>query len=221
MSNKPVTYSWPPPKRVRTRRIDHANMKYPAETFEYLDEGYQPMTTEPILLGTTDYRDMFISKWLNVRVSNGLQTVTEKVTVRGNIPKASAYVRNHFKNNFVFGVGINQLIVVLDDMIVEVVGDSNTIEFRLHGSFTSIDKMREELLIDFEELTTWINWIYDKNMSSVQVPLDSSRSPIDEMYPWLKNETLEEYYDRYMMSSSSILILYGPQELGKQVSSVD
>lgn len=47
------------------------------------------------------------------------------------------------------------------------------------------------------------------------VKLNIECQPCDEMYPFLKDETLKEYYNRYNRSSASILILQGPPGTGK------
>jgi ATP-dependent 26S proteasome regulatory subunit len=49
----------------------------------------------------------------------------------------------------------------------------------------------------------------------VNVPLNKDRLPVAEMYPFLKNETLESYYDRYLNSQANILLLIGPPGTGK------
>ena len=51
--------------------------------------------------------------------------------------------------------------------------------------------------------------------ASVEIPLRPDKSPVDEMYPWLGDETLAEYYDRFMESDASILLLIGPPGTGK------
>lgn len=47
------------------------------------------------------------------------------------------------------------------------------------------------------------------------VKLNVENLPCDEMYPFLKNETLTEYYERYQKSNASVLILQGPPGTGK------
>lgn len=44
---------------------------------------------------------------------------------------------------------------------------------------------------------------------------EGGNSPFDEMYPWLEDETLTDYYHRFMNSKSNILILIGVPGTGK------
>jgi hypothetical protein len=102
----------------------------------------------------------------------------------------------------------------MQDAIVEVDANSNTIDFRLHSTFEKNDSLREVILFEFEEISTYIRWVYDAQMNSTSIPIDTTILPVDEMYPFL-TESLNDYYQRYMESSASILILIGPPGSGK------
>jgi SpoVK/Ycf46/Vps4 family AAA+-type ATPase len=67
----------------------------------------------------------------------------------------------------------------------------------------------------FETSTCHIEWIYSGDGNSVSIPLSSEKLPITEMYPFLNGETVEDYYDRFLNSSASILLLIGPPGTGK------
>lgn len=187
----------------------------PANTFD-VNEGDTPiMTNKEILLGTSDYRDLYLTKFLAERVDAGRSTIMETLTVRGNFKRANKYVRHNFKGNFVFSSGSDRYVIQCADAIIEIDANANLLEFRFHGSFDEIDRLKATVLETFEEVSVYINWIYDANMNSATVPLDSALTPVDEMYPWLGGETLEDYYTRFMDARASILILYGPPGTGK------
>jgi ATP-dependent 26S proteasome regulatory subunit len=57
--------------------------------------------------------------------------------------------------------------------------------------------------------------MYSSDGSSVNVPLRTDRTPLSEMYPFLGEESIEDYYDRYIDSDASILLLIGPPGTGK------
>lgn len=59
-----------------------------------------------------------------------------------------------------------------------------------------------------------VQWYYDSKMNYVDISVDLSKQPVQEMYPFLK-EPLSDYYDRYLKSSASILFLVGPPGTGK------
>jgi hypothetical protein len=68
----------------------------------------------------------------------------------------------------------------------------------------------------FSVPNSYIRWIYDTQyLESIKIPLENKNMPFTEMYPFLNGETLDEYYDRYMNSDASILLLLGPPGLGK------
>lgn len=53
-----------------------------------------------------------------------------------------------------------------------------------------------------------------ENSPRIEMPISLEKLPIDEMYPFL-NKKLTDYYDEYMQSDSSILLLIGPPGTGK------
>ena len=67
----------------------------------------------------------------------------------------------------------------------------------------------------FEVIENVIEWIYSTDGQSIEVPLRNDRLPLEEMYPWLDGESLASYYDRYIQSDASILLLIGPPGTGK------
>lgn len=61
----------------------------------------------------------------------------------------------------------------------------------------------------------YVRWVYDPQyMEDVTLPVNTNNLPMQEMYPFM-DETLENYYDRYINSSANILVLIGPPGTGK------
>jgi SpoVK/Ycf46/Vps4 family AAA+-type ATPase len=71
------------------------------------------------------------------------------------------------------------------------------------------------LLQNFEVVTSYIEWVYSSDGNSVNVPLNTERLPVQEMYPFLGEEALTSYYDRFLASQANILLLIGPPGTGK------
>jgi hypothetical protein len=92
---------------------------------------------------------------------------------------------------------------------------SNSINVNVYGDEIFLTNIEELLEDHFEFVTSYIEWVYSPDGQSVNVPLNKERLPIAEMYPFLKGESLESYYDRYLSSSSNILLLIGPPGTGK------
>lgn len=91
-----------------------------------------------------------------------------------------------------------------NSLIVKIVGDA---EFACHW-YTMLST-------EYEEVKNVIEWIYSGDGQSIEIPVRNDREPIEEMYPFLEGRTLADYYDTFMESSASILLLIGPPGTGK------
>lgn len=60
-----------------------------------------------------------------------------------------------------------------------------------------------------------IEWMFSSDGNSINIPLNLDKLPIDEMYPFLKGETLESYYERFISSNAPVLLLIGPPGTAK------
>ena len=92
---------------------------------------------------------------------------------------------------------------------------SASVNIKLVGDNTFVYKWSAKITDQYEEVKNVIEWVYSGDGRSIEVPLRGDRIPVDEMYPWLGKETLTEYYDRFMHSEASILLLIGPPGTGK------
>jgi len=84
-----------------------------------------------------------------------------------------------------------------------------------------IEELVGYIKVQFPEKQTYsmIKWYYPHGSSvdSIRIPVNTDYLPCDEMYPFLKEKglTLNEYYENYKNSNSSVLILIGPPGTGK------
>lgn len=92
---------------------------------------------------------------------------------------------------------------------------STHVTISLVGSGEYIVKMHEQFATDFEFVTNQIEWIYSSDGKSIEIPLQHDKMPMAEMYPFLDGQDLGEYYDNFMQSNASILLLIGPPGTGK------
>jgi len=63
-----------------------------------------------------------------------------------------------------------------------------------------------------------IGWCMGNAQGGIDInynELEVKQKPFTEMYPFLQEETLEEYYERFSNSNASILLLKGPPGTGK------
>ena len=98
------------------------------------------------------------------------------------------------------------------------------LHYRIHSTHTSITLTGDDTFIaelhkqfkeDFEFVTNQIEWMYSGDGNSIEIPLKRDRMPVAEMYPWLDGQSLESYYEDFMASPASILLLIGPPGTGK------
>jgi SpoVK/Ycf46/Vps4 family AAA+-type ATPase len=68
---------------------------------------------------------------------------------------------------------------------------------------------------NFEAVASSIDWVYNQKGDTITLPVLTENYPVKEFYPFLEDKTLEQYYDEYMKSKASILILIGPPGTGK------
>ena len=57
--------------------------------------------------------------------------------------------------------------------------------------------------------------MYSGDGNSIEILLSRDRMLVAEMYPWLDGQSLESYYEDFMASPASILLLIGPPGTGK------
>lgn len=80
------------------------------------------------------------------------------------------------------------------------------------------DGVIKNLLQTLDEMYTRIDshikWVYDRYDDPVIVPIKDDKIIYNEMYPFL-NRGVYDYFDGYLQSKSSVLLLLGPRGTGK------
>jgi hypothetical protein len=178
------------------------------------------MDNEKIFLGVSDLDDLITSELMTRRVAANLQTLQRETTVLANRTTWKTWTEEFFGQNGVYllqqtssGAGV---IIQLDrNNYITYSADSNSVTVRVYGDADFVDGIISAVEGKFSIVTSYIEWIYSSDGNSVNVPLNRDRLPVEEMYPFLKGETLASYYDRYMASSANILLLIGPPGTGK------
>lgn len=93
--------------------------------------------------------------------------------------------------------------------------DRNDIpKIRLYGTDDFIEKTKAAIYAFSSPVGPTINWVYDKYMNTVEIPLDVSRMPADAMYPFV-GKPLKDYYTDFYHSSANVLICIGEPGTGK------
>ena len=170
-----------------------------------------------IFLGVSDVEDLVTAEILKSRSDSGNSTVFRETSVLCNREKWATWAEAHFKDFlFVQSSSSGGFIVEKEtNNLVKFDVNSNTTTVRAFGDEEFVEDMIEIVEDNFDQVTCHIEWVYGGDGQSVNVPLNRDRLPVAEMYPFLKGESLESYYDRYMASSANILLLIGPPGTGK------
>jgi hypothetical protein len=168
-----------------------------------------------IILGANDVTDFIISRILEER--NELEIDTHRKTFSIYCTKkewaefhplmADLRIMDFSGETYFFDdEGMNYVHgnVHSTHVSVSISGDESFIEVYLKRFKDNFDFVKNE-----------IEWIYTSDGSSIDIPLQTERMPVAEMYPFLNGESLEQYYDDFMKSSASILLLIGPPGTGK------
>jgi hypothetical protein len=168
-----------------------------------------------IVLGASDISDYFISVILENRDKQKIDTHRESFGIYCSKKEWKEYIPQLADLRIMdFG---SPTYFFDDDGL-------NWLEARMHSTHISIDvsgdidfveKIVKRFKNNFDFVKNEIEWIYATDGSSIDIPLQNERMPLKEMYPFLGEQTLENYYDDFIKSSASILLLIGPPGTGK------
>lgn len=109
-----------------------------------------------------------------------------------------------------------------DEFLISIVKSYKNSHLRVHSP--SQDKLEEVYtklanILNKDTDITHITWYYrdGSSVKDIDVELNIENLPCDEFYPFLteKEKTLHEYYDSFLNSGSSVLVLIGPPGTGK------
>jgi SpoVK/Ycf46/Vps4 family AAA+-type ATPase len=173
--------------------------------------------SDKIFLGVSDFEDLVTSEVMRRRVDANKTTVQRETTVLCNRDTWKKWAEEHFKDWLFVQTNSSSGFIIEHETenFIKFDVNSNSTTVRAFGDNMFADDMIEIVETSFTAVTSYIEWIYSSDGASVNVPLNRDRLPVEEMYPFLNGESLEDYYDRYMNSSANILLLIGPPGTGK------
>lgn len=216
------TVNYPPVRVSNSRRRKNRSRKFLKSWTWDVTDGFPPdimkgntVNNENIFLGVSDFEDLVSSKLLKERNDQGLSTVQRETTVLCNRSTWKAWAEKYFKEQLYTQPSSSSGLVLSDLNLAKFDVNSNTTTVRCFGDENWAAAVIADIEKSFSVVTSYIEWIYSSDGNSVNVPLNRDRLPVAEMYPFLKGESLESYYDRYMNSSANILLLIGPPGTGK------
>jgi hypothetical protein len=191
-------------------------------TFDHYDDmtnlkEFMSNSDNKVFMGVSDFSDLITTEVLQKRVDAGKQTLHRETTVLANRKAWADWSEEEFEGClFVQGSASSGFIIEEDDLnYITYSVNSNSTTVRAFGDEVFVEYIMDLVTGKFDVVTSYIEWIYSGDGNSVNVPLNRDRLPVDEMYPFLKGESLGDYYDRFMASSANILLLIGPPGTGK------
>jgi len=198
------------------RKWDDGAMKTGAE----VDDNCFSLAEErgEYFLAGTSINDHYISKLINLRTEKFGSTYHKNEEIVCTKKEWAEYTRGKGDNGWQvieFGDQAGMLVDLETICFLDYSITSNSVTIKLYGDRNWVDNLYDEISNKFIIANCSVEWIYAGDGSSVTIPLLGDKLPVSEMYPFLEGESVENYYDRYLQSDASILLLIGPPGTGK------
>lgn len=163
--------------------------------------------------------DLYITKLLDERIKRSLNIHQEEKDLVCDRKRWVQFVRETFDEKIWHTVEFSHNAGMIIDWerlcFLDYTANSNSVEVKVYGSKEDVKELMDLLLANFIVAACHVEWVYSSDGSSVDIALLGEKLPVSEMYPFLKDETIESYYDRFLNSNASILLLIGPPGTGK------
>lgn len=180
-------------------------------------EDFKGEVKNEYFLAASSLNDHYITKLIDQRTKAGMTTSTTKEELVAESGDWLKFIRENYSDFQIieFGESTGMVIDNVGLNFIDHTINSNSIQIRLYGDKEFVDNTHKIISERFTIAACYIEWIYGSDGGSVNIPLLPEKLPISEMYPFLGDESIEEYYDRYIQSSASIILLIGPPGTGK------
>ncbi len=161
--------------------------------------------------------DYVYSKKILKLIEEGIEVKQEKISVVcATLKLANSLISKIYKDFLIQYLDTDSgVITELDSGFhIKFRMNNKTIRFEVVGSEEFLSEQLNIIKDYFQLAGSHIKWWYSERDYTV-VQLDNSMLPIDSFYPFLNGESLEDYYQRYLDSTASILLLIGEPGTGK------
>lgn len=173
--------------------------------------------TQDMFLSSTEYSEYVNNLLYAKRSEKGLETFYESFGVHATYNEWKKFIDAELQDLRRFQTDSKTGTFFDDESL-------SYLHFNVHSSHVTVQFNGDEEFIEkyskivesrFEVVMNEIEWIYSNDGSSIDIPLRNDRMPVNEMYPFLAGQDLGQYYDDFMASNASILLLIGPPGTGK------
>lgn len=166
-----------------------------------------------VFIGASDVRDYKISEWYQTNSVN--QSISRTLNLRTTKNEWNDFIESHYAESKFWQFSRDNGIVMNNYGYIDYNVHNNSVRVDITGDVYWVNKQMQVIQDKFENVSSYIEWMYSADGSSVRIPMNKEKLPMIEMYPFLNEPTLEEYYERYLKSSANILLLIGPPGTGK------
>lgn len=201
------------PQRVKSLRRRPRKRLMRGWTWDSTEVSSKFMENKDLFLGASDISDYITNEILLERNEQQWDTEQTEVTVLASATDWLKFVGEFGGRVVKFSGDRGMVIAGLSYFVYDI--NSSTVRVNMIGDKDLVDGWKKVIVNEFEQVHNVIDWIYNSDGQSIEVPLRGDRIPLEEMYPWLEGESLASYYDRFMHSDASILLLIGPPGTGK------
>lgn len=202
--------------RLRRKKIKNVVRKY---TYRIDDlEGVpnpavEKMMTGNVFIGASDVRDYKLSEWY--QTTDIVRTISRSLNLHTRKDEWNHFIEEAYAIDKFYQFSRDVGIVLTSKGYIDYNIHSNSVRVDITGTVEWVKSQIEFITSKFDSVSSYIEWMYSADGSSVRIPMNRDKLPIDEMYPFLKGESLQSYYDRYLKSTANILLLIGPPGTGK------
>jgi hypothetical protein len=221
MTTQTDNLKWLQKQMARPYNVTASRRGRPKRFNRYYTEQEHPINSynqmnKDIFLAASDLNDYFTDKIVSARNEADMHTHHDTFSIYASKKEWKVFMntltdlrrmQTHENSGYFFNdekLSYLQFQVHSTHVTITLIGDK---EFCIGHKCTFEDM--------FEFVTNQIEWIYSNDGNSIEIPLRHDRMPVKEMYPFLGDQTLEEFYEGFMESSASILLLIGPPGTGK------
>lgn len=206
--------------RYRKTRVNRKGLKkqrfihYGAWT---MVEEMRPPIGSDIFLGTSDVGDYLAAQFIKNNFTDRKDVYINEFSVIADKKSWNILINGKKVFGKVYQLRDNSGYTFNDELggYLDYSFSSTTVTIRAYGSSGFLEKVYSTITQNFEEVRNVIEWVYNTDGGQVEVPITNEKAPCIEMYPFLNTDSLEQFYDSYMNSSASILVLIGPPGTGK------
>lgn len=215
-TGEPVVHRPRRRRKFRSLRPKRTKRIFKRWAWDVVDVKRNIVEQNDIFLGASDVSDYISGRIAMERDARGLGMEHQRTTILCDRNRWFTML-DTFSGLRVTKFGESSGYVIVDEELCYFRYEINSASIIVdaYGDNDFVEKWTTWLEDNFEIVDNVIEWIYSNDGQSVEVPLRNDRIPLAEMYPWLDGESLEAYYDRFIASDASILLLIGPPGTGK------